>query len=290
MLSLQLWILQILTNILLQTRHFVREGLLMIGALGGYYVIMALVSYLKERLQFQLEKAVTLRMGTALIKTLNGLEYTYYETPYLYNMIEKISDKPYMLFFEGFLSFAGIIEKIIQLSIVFIYLSVISETGFFINVCLILLIFYFDYRIMIVSDELDNEKIPEERRLKYFLGLFFEKNELMEIRILQKEAFFMDKIKKYMNQVFRKRLKISLHTQKYYGFSCLTMAVWSVWLLITAGENVYLGVVGPGVFLACIKMIDMINGLSGQFSEEYVKLGENLQKVTYLSKFEGMKE
>ena len=43
-----------------------------------------------------------------------------------------------------------------------------------------------------------------------------------------------------------------------------------------------------GVFLACVKMIDMVSGLSGDFSEEYVECGEEVQKLGYLKKLEGL--
>lgn len=50
----------------------------------------------------------------------------------------------------------------------------------------------------------------------------------------------------------------------------------------------YQGALSAGVFLACVKMIDMVSGLSGDFSEEYVECGEEVQKLGYLKKLEGL--
>ena len=286
--SVQLWILQKLVDTFFRTEEIGAAGLMAVGLLGGYFLIMACLNFVKERLKFQLEKKITLNLGTGIVKTLNGLEYQCYEQEQLYNIIEKISDEPYKKFLEGFFCFSGMIGTLSQLLTVFVFIFLISGMGLAVNICLVLAIFYFDYRIMSVSDELDNDKISEERRLKYFLNLFFSKNELMEIRILQIENFFQGKIRELMKQVFRKRLKISLHTQKYYGCSCLLTAVWTVWLLVNTGINVYDGQVSAGAFLACIKMIDMVSSLSGAFSEEYVEFGEALQKITYMNKLEEM--
>lgn len=286
--SVQLWILQKLVDTFFRTEEIGAAGLMAVGLLGGYFLIMACLNFVKERLKFQLEKKITLNLGTGIVKTLNGLEYQCYEQEQLYNIIEKISDEPYKKFLEGFFCFSGMIGKLSQLLTVFVFIFLISGMGLAVNICLVLAIFYFDYRIMSVSDELDNDKISEERRLKYFLNLFFSKNELMEIRILQIENFFQGKIRELMKQVFRKRLKISLHTQKYYGCSCLLTAVWTVWLLVNTGINVYDGQVSAGAFLACIKMIDMVSSLPGAFSEEYVEFEEALQKITYMNKLEEM--
>ena len=41
----------------------------------------------------------------------------------------------------------------------------------------------------------------------------------------------------------------------------------------------YQGALSAGVFLACVKMIDMVSGLSGDFSEEYVECGEEVHEA-----------
>ena len=143
---------------------------------------------------------------------------------------------------------------------------------------------------MITSDALENERIPEERRMKYYLNLFYDKKYLYEIKILQTKNFFMKRITQHMDKVYRKRLEISLHTQKYYGISCLCLSHWTIWIFGFVGYQVHKDVLSAGVFLACVKMIDMVSGLSGDFSEEYVECGEEVQKLGYLKKLEKLGE
>lgn len=137
---------------------------------------------------------------------------------------------------------------------------------------------------MKTSDELEMDKIPEERKLKYYFDLFFDKNLLLEIRVQQQERFFSEKIKSNIKKVFRKRVKISFLTQKYYGLSCVFISIWSFVLLLFAGNQVYHGLLGLGVLLACIKVIDMVSALSGQFSEEYVECAACLHRLYYFKK------
>ena len=63
-----------------------------------------------------------------------------------------------------------------------------------------------------------------------------------------------------MDKVYKKRLEISLHTQKYYGISCLFLSLWTIWIFAFTGLQVYQGALSAGVFLACVKMIDMVSG------------------------------
>lgn len=146
--SVQLWILQKLVDTFFRTEEIGAAGLMAVGLLGGYFLIMACLNFVKERLKFQLEKKITLNLGTGIVKTLNGLEYQCYEQEQLYNIIEKISDEPYKKFLEGFFCFSGMIGKLSQLLTVFVFIFLISGMGLAVNICLVLAIFYFDYRII----------------------------------------------------------------------------------------------------------------------------------------------
>ena len=47
----------------------------------------------------------------------------------------------------------------------------------------------------------------------------------------------------------KKRLEISLHTQKYYGISCLFLSLWTIWIFAFTGLQVYHGrAVGRRIF------------------------------------------
>ena len=263
------------------------EGIIFLSI---YFVFQVLVQNGKERLQFGLEKKVTLALGTHIAETVYSLDYKCFENEKMYNLIEKISDKPYEHFWKAFYAFSKVLGILIQLVAVFGYLLYLSGGSTGVSVVLIILIFYFDYKIMITSDALENERIPEERRMKYYLNLFYDKKYLYEIKILQTKNFFMKRITQHMDKVYRKRLEISLHTQKYYGISCLCLSLWTIWIFGFVGYQVHKDVLSAGVFLACVKMIDMVSGLSGDFSEEYVECGEEVQKLGYLKKLEKMGE
>ena len=256
--------------------------------LGIYFLFQVLIQNGKERLQFGLEKKVTLALGTHIAETVHSLDYPHFESETMYDLVEKISDKPYEHFWKAFYSFSKVIGILLQLIAVFGYLLYLSGGGVGVSVVLIVLIFYFDYKIMVTSDALENERIPEERRMKYYLNLFYDKKYLYEIKIMQTKNFFMKRIEQHMDKVYKKRLEISLHTQKYYGVSCLFLSLWTIWIFAFTGLQVYQGALSAGVFLACVKMIDMVSGLSGDFSEEYVECGEEVQKLGYLKKLEGL--
>ena len=256
--------------------------------LGIYFLFQVLIQNGKERLQFGLEKKVTLALGTHIAETVHSLDYPHFESETMYDLVEKISDKPYEHFWKAFYSFSKVIGILLQLIAVFGYLLYLSGGGVGVSVVLIVLIFYFDYKIMVTSDALENERIPEERRMKYYLNLFYDKKYLYEIKIMQTKNFFMKRIEQHMDKVYKKRLEISLHTQKYYGISCLFLSLWTIWIFAFTGLQVYQGALSAGVFLACVKMIDMVSGLSGDFSEEYVECGEEVQKLGYLKKLEGL--
>ena len=54
--SVQLWILQKLVDTFFRTEEIGAAGLMAVGLLGGYFLIMACLNFVKERLKFQLEK------------------------------------------------------------------------------------------------------------------------------------------------------------------------------------------------------------------------------------------
>lgn len=284
---LQLVLLQSVVDSFLQDSigSGIWQGILFLGC---YFLFQALLQNGKERLQFSLEKKVTLALGTHIAETVHSLDYKSFESEHMYDLVEKISDKPYEHFWKAFYSFSKVLGILLQLIAVFGYLLYLSGGGAGVSVVLIALIFYFDYKIMVTSDELENERIPEERRMKYYLNLFYDKKYLYEIKIMQTRNFFMKRIAQHMDKVYRKRLEISLHTQKYYGISCLFLSLWTVWIFALIGWKVSEGVLSAGVFLACVKMIDMVSGLSGDFSEEYVECGEEVRKLDYLKKLEGL--
>lgn len=284
---LQLILLQSVVDSFLQNSlgSGIWQGILFLGI---YFLFQVLIQNGKERLQFGLEKKVTLALGTHIAETVHSLDYPHFESETMYDLVEKISDKPYEHFWKAFYSFSKVIGILLQLIAVFGYLLYLSGGGVGVSVVLIVLIFYFDYKIMVTSDALENERIPEERRMKYYLNLFYDKKYLYEIKIMQTKNFFMKRIEQHMDKVYKKRLEISLHTQKYYGISCLFLSLWTIWIFAFTGLQVYQGALSAGVFLACVKMIDMVSGLSGDFSEEYVECGEEVQKLGYLKKLEGL--
>ena len=284
---LQLILLQSVVDSFLQNSlgSGIWQGVLFLGI---YFLFQVLIQNGKERLQFGLEKKVTLALGTHIAETVHSLDYPHFESETMYDLVEKISDKPYEHFWKAFYSFSKVIGILLQLIAVFGYLLYLSGGGVGVSVVLIVLIFYFDYKIMVTSDALENERIPEERRMKYYLNLFYDKKYLYEIKIMQTKNFFMKRIEQHMDKVYKKRLEISLHTQKYYGISCLFLSLWTIWIFAFTGLQVYQGALSAGVFLACVKMIDMVSGLSGDFSEEYVECGEEVQKLGYLKRLEGL--
>lgn len=288
--SSQLIILQMIIDEFAENVSHGAVGGMGILALSAYFLFIALLGSVKEKIHFQLEKKLTAALGTEMAATVNGLDYTCYEDKKLYDMVEKVSDKPYLHFIKAFTSFSRVISIFVQLLVIFVYLVYNTRMGAVLSGCLVAAIFFFDYKIMITSDTLENEKLPEERRMKYYLNLFFRKNDLYEMRILQTENFFMKKIQYLMKIVSKKRLKISLRTQKYYGLSCLLLCLWTVWVLFTIGIQVYEAAIPVGALLASIKMIDMVSGLSGDFSEEYVACGEELQKISYFEKLKTIGE
>lgn len=279
--ALQLLILQLIIDGFAQNENKFFAGGIGIALLCCYFFAMNILENFKVQMAFRLEKSISIILGTEIVETINSLDYDCYENEKMYDVIEKVSDKPYQHFVKAFFSFSNLLGILIQLTAIFVYLTYISGIGVGVSICLIAAIFFFDYKIMITSDELENDKIPEERMLKYYINLFFDKKYLYEIKILQTEAFFMNRISQYMKKVYRKRLKISFCTQKYYGYSCLFLSLWAIWALGMVGWKVYNNIVPVGVFLASIKMIDMVSDLSGLFSEEYVGCGEELQKIAY---------
>lgn len=74
--------------------------------------------------------------------------------------------------------------------------------------------------------------------MKYYLNLFYDKKYLYEIKIMQTKNFFMKRIEQHMDKVYKKRLEISLHTQKYYGISCLFLSLWTIWIFAFTGLQV----------------------------------------------------
>lgn len=277
----QVFLLQAIVNLFVYDIADRRALLLGIGLFALYLLCNIVLNYIHDKIKFELEKGVTIHLGTEMAERMNAVPYSCYEDEKIYNAIERISEKPYMMFFEGFIHFSRITGILINLFVVFLFLLSIAPIIMGISVCLIMVIFFLDYKIMKTSDELEMDKIPEERKLKYYFDLFFDKNLLLEIRVLQQERFFSEKIKSNIKKVFRKRVKISFLTQKYYGLSCVFISIWSFVLLLFAGNRVYHGLLGLGVLLACIKVIDMVSALSGQFSEEYVECAACLHRLYY---------
>lgn len=277
----QVFLLQVIVNLFVYNITDRRALLQGIGLFALYLLCNIILTYIHDKMKFELEKGVTIHLGTEIAEQMNAVPYSYYEDEKIYNAVERISEKPYMMFFEGFIHFSRITGILINLFVVFLFLLGIAPIIMEISVCLIMIIFFLDYKIMKTSDELEMDKIPEERKLKYYFDLFFDKNLLLEIRVLQQEHFFSEKIKNNIKKVFRKRVKISILTQKYYGFSCVFISIWSFILLFFVGKQVYHGLLSLGILLACIKVIDMVSALSGQFSEEYVECAACLHRLYY---------
>lgn len=72
---------------------------------------------------------------------------------------------------------------------------------------------------MVTSDALENERIPEERRMKYYLNLFYDKKYLYEIKIMQTKNFFMKRIEQHMDKVYKKKARNqSAHAEVLWDF------------------------------------------------------------------------
>lgn len=98
---------------------------------------------------------MTLALGTHIAETVHSLDYPHFESETMYDLVEKISDKPYEHFWKAFYSFSKVIGILLQLIAVFGYLLYLSGGGVGVSVVLIVLIFYFDYKIMVTSDALE---------------------------------------------------------------------------------------------------------------------------------------
>ena len=108
--------------------------------LGIYFLFQVLIQNGKERLQFGLEKKVTLALGTHIAETVHSLDYPHFESETMYDLVEKISDKPYEHFWKAFYSFSKVIGILLQLIAVFGYLLYLSGGGVGVSVVLIVLI------------------------------------------------------------------------------------------------------------------------------------------------------
>ena len=102
---LQLSLLQSVVDSFLQNSlgSGIWQGVLFLGI---YFLFQVLIQNGKERLQFGLEKKVTLALGTHIAETVHSLDYPHFESETMYDLVEKISDKPYEHFWKAFYSFS----------------------------------------------------------------------------------------------------------------------------------------------------------------------------------------
>ena len=101
----QLLILQMIVDGFAKNEDIFSAGGIGLALLCSYFFAKNLLDNLKAQTAFRLEKSISINLGTEIAETVNSLDYDCYENENMYDVIEKVSDKPYQHFIKAFFFF-----------------------------------------------------------------------------------------------------------------------------------------------------------------------------------------
>ena len=115
----QLLILQMIVDGFAKNEDIFSAGGIGLALLCSYFFAKNLLDNLKAQTAFRLEKSISINLGTEIAETVNSLDYDCYENENMYDVIEKVSDKPYQHFIKAFFSFSNQFSSLLLVFLLF---------------------------------------------------------------------------------------------------------------------------------------------------------------------------
>lgn len=183
---IQLWVIRYTVDAFFmfsKTQTSYINLLLAVVILFFIFVTQHILKNEQKRAVILIEESLTKDFGTVILASLLEKPYAEFEQEGIYDLLERTSQEPYKNYQDAWIYLVDVIGGIVKLAGIFAFFAQVFLWFLLANGIMIMLTMFMDYRIMVESDKLEMQKIPEERKMHYFNDLFFDKNAAMEISI-----------------------------------------------------------------------------------------------------------
>lgn len=241
-------------------------------------------------LEISLRRSLNQSMTGDILEKFRRMEYACFEDPSVQDTLKRMGNGPQeqilIVFIETIRMFSCVVS-VAGSALVFMQASLWLFVVYIAAVAIIAMI---DFRVITQMNNMFNSQTKDEREMAYLYDLLSEKRSLLELRVFGAVSYILNKWYKTAETVLKDRLRVTIHSQKLFLFSCLTLAVWltlSVFILL---ERVRTGQLTLGLFVALIGAVDLMWNVEDQFISAISRLAHPSLQMDHYHKFMNLPE
>lgn len=263
---------------------------LFISLLLVSFLFAASNGFFDSILSISMRRSINKNLTSIVVDKFKKMDYPCFEDKEISDTINRMGGAPQEKILNIFFITLGSITLLITIlgtSIIFMQASIWFSLAF---ILILILILWLDFKAMDMMNTMFNSQSEKERRLGYLSELLNQKTSLFELNIFNAKDYIMLKWKKLNKMVLDERVKTTIRSQKYFGFSTLLIILWAGFVVFSLIQSIYASAVSIGVFVALIGSAGTILGLSDTLSKNFSGLSQQYLEIKHYHTFLALPE
>lgn len=241
-------------------------------------------------LNISMRRSINKNLTSIVVDKFKKMDYPCFEDKEISDTINRMGGAPQEKILNIFLTTIGTITLLITIfgtAIIFVQVSIWFSLAF---ILILIPILWLDFKAMDMMNTMFNSQSEKERRLEYLSGLLNGKASLFELKIFSAIDYIMLKWKKLNKMVLDERVKTTIRSYKYFGFSTLLIILWAGFVVFSLIQSIYTSAISIGVFVALIGSAGTILGLSDTLSRNFSSLSQQYLEIKHYHTFLSLPE
>ncbi len=245
---------------------------------------------IRSFLEISLRRSLNQNLTGDILEKFRRMEYACFEDPSVQDTLKRMGNGPQEQILIVFIQTIRMISCIVSVAGSALVFMQASLWLFVVYIAAVAIIAMIDFRVITQMNNMFNSQTKDEREMAYLYELLSEKRSLLELRVFGAVSYILNKWYKTAKTVLKDRLRVTIHSQKMFLFSCLTLAVWltlSVFILL---ERVWTGQLTLGLFVALVGAVDLMWNVEDQFINAISSLAHPSLQMDHYHKFMNLPE
>lgn len=241
-------------------------------------------------LEISLRRSLNQSLTGDILEKFRRMEYACFEDPSVQDTLKRMGNGPQEQILNVFVCSISIISCVVSAAGSALVFMQASPWLFVVYIAAVAIIAMTDFRVITQMNNMFNIQTKDEREMAYLYELLSEKHSLLELRVFGAVSYILNKWYKTAKTVLKERLRVTVHSQKLFLFSCLTLAAWlalSIYILL---ERVQAGQLSLGLFIALIGAVDLMWNVEDQFVGSLSRLAHPSLQMEHYHKFMNLPE
>ena len=235
-------------------------------------------------------RALNKRFAYVVLNKFRRIEYACFEAPDILDSIERMGAEPQQRIYELFSRTGSAIATLVSLIGAAIVTAQISVLFAVVYLVLLAPMLWLDFKWEEEIQRLWNTEMPNWRRRTYLSALMADKNSMFELKLFGAVDYTLHRWKFYADTFHNEYRHTKIASSKYGVLRDLSLAAWSVYVILSLLSRLQSGTVSLGAFTACITSMGTILALSQTLSRMFSLVSQDCLIMRHFDIFMNLPE